>query len=280
MYSSALKISKIEPLFLNETTKNKFRHIQRLSIFNFPFMGELMDPVFINFYKELKHLEIKYLNLKNGSKLILNELEVLSITQGIMDTVGDHKIFIKAPNLRTFSTYDMFDCFEFEHPESLESIHCFGWLNNSKWTLFVNLETLITFTLRSIEDDFLSKLINLKKVQFFENENILNKLKEQKKNLGNRDDLKIYYLGIECSQITKLPKIQTSHSSLNTINESNIDFYLDNYRKAAFPIYFINVLDYNFVVGKIEAKLQSSINALNFIKFNLKLFDLREITIR
>ena len=230
----------------------------------------------INAIKSLEHLELVGLKMKRTNFVNLNlvNLKVLNLER-IEVGLG---ITLRTPSLISLKI-DLFDSIDkkikFTNPESIQLLIINYF--ETFITTFINLEYLyIKQILKLVDikegetnnDLFFNKLPNLKEIQFYEEKRTYHYLVSQK-NLLKRENLGIYYCGIDFldNNLDNLPN--SNLSPYTNLDHNIIEFYAAFYSQTATLLPFVKRLvydDLDHCLDKIPELLINKFVNLNAIE--------------
>lgn len=226
-----------------EPFRKMFSKLRMLYVYDFPEILPPCDLDSLNELRELEHLELWFLRIKNLSKLTLPNLKVFCVNEQT-----SARLIIDTNSLLHLKTVFELDLFTFNHASSIRSVQC------NRLTpgilAFTNLEHLCCYLItQPLVSDLLPKLVHLKRLQFYDQETVYQSLVEQKRRL-NRRDLKIFYLGINFEQRNgRNEELDLSAYNLAFsryhLNAQNLPIYFDNYHRLDDRLPFVNCVDYS-----------------------------------
>lgn len=225
--SESVKVYRLNRFFRSNLVTSISKDIQKLLLHCQLKGGFFRELNILNSFPELRELEILgvKLELPNEYKLKLEKLRFLKFFE-VPDALSNPKIYLEAPKLTTI--VGSFDKLQLSHPETVRTLEMRNCQEKDCLTTLVNLEHLICERIDSIERNFLSKLKNLKTIQFHQSfDYLIRDLHNQKSDL-HRTNLQIQFLGINCSEeeYLKLYYVQKN----NRIDRNAYLYYRDYYR--------------------------------------------------
>lgn len=188
----------------------------------------------LNRLQFLERLEISFILLNKIKTLNLFNLQVFSVKKVhgnllILNTPKLSKLRIQSANCNNL---------KFIFPETIEYLDCaeFEIILNK----FKNLKILFCLDMIDINNDLLINLIKLEEVHFERNHFTFYNLVNQKR-IFNRTNLDIYYQGLKSGDYLE----QNLNFGSDSLNEANIQIYLNNYSNVANQLTFIKYINYN-----------------------------------
>lgn len=187
----------------------------------------------LNYLYKLERLEVQALILlRKPESLNLLNLKSLNIKK-----VHGNQLTLTTPKLFQLKTQSDLKNLKFISKEKIRYLECVEY--ESQVTEFTNLEYFYCFLIENVDNTLFTSLTKLKEIHLehdvFTFYNLLNQ-KQQ-----NRSDVTIYYQGIG--------NLEYLEDNLNygsdSLNEDNIQIYLNNYSNLANKFTFIKYINYN-----------------------------------
>lgn len=245
-------------LFLAQLKRPMLRGLKSLKV---NCLIDEFEPNDLNALTNLLRLEINH-ELTSDLNLKLPVLEFLSLDI----YTCDFDISIDCPNLKSFHCEgEEFFNVKIKHPESIVEAKINNEVDSdSQLAQFKNLERLITNDHQAFED-ILKQLQRLRLIRFDcevehlltdSTTNLTDQMKELlrdflriKKSL-RRDDLQVYFAGLQVSEAT-IEKIDLNEN-LDELHISNEHFYMKNYQHLQERISFVTRVNYTRLMSLVD----------------------------
>lgn len=249
---------------LTKLNLDRFANLKQLYI-----LYKSVTTDLLNNLKELENVAIRssrFIQSGNNS-LNLDNLKVLSIEESELI----NEIVLNVPKLTCLKIF-LFKSYksklEFRYPNTIELLECARYYSLIK--SFTNLKVLYCERLVDLAlEPLLTINKELNEIHFSGDEHTFYSLKKQSQLLG-KNDLKIFFLSANLSDCDRFLDYDLVDFGMH-IDESTVDFYVQNYAQLADCLFSIKFVNYNCLEDHFE-KIPK-----NFFKKIVNLYQL-EIT--
>ena len=237
---------------VEDQLKSIFANLKELYVYidrNQPLTVECLNSL-----RLLERLHLKYLKLDEQRTLQLPALKELKIRQLFGALVLD------CPNIEKLCCPCYAKCeIEVRHPDRVRFLECADFTFNIRQ--FINLEVLYVYVLDDLENPsfYLTELRKLQQIHFLANNYALVNLYCQKF-IHKRHDLDIFFQGVKIDETCEFPFKNFSQLT-DALDETNIDFYLENYSNTASVLPFIR----RFFYSEFDAKVAFGVVPKQFL---------------
>ena len=221
-----------------------------------------VETDFLNHFLNLENLAIRSSRFTSGkNSLNLDFLKILSIEESELINI----LVLNLPKLNKLkiNLFKAYKCkLVFKHPESIELIECPRYLGFIK--SFFNLKILyIERLVNSNLDLLLTRNKKLLEIHFSGDEETFHNLRKQKE-LLKMTKLKIYYLSTNLTNCDNLSNYNLTNFGIH-IDESTIEFYVQNFNRLANIMPFVKFINYNCLENNFKRIPRNLIN--KFVNF-------------